>query len=111
MAAAQTVVGRRAPCRVPGMNMDGSAYESQRSTAVPLSYRADGMLERFTFQSESDRISLGSTSWDTPLAERPGRFGGAAGGPSARSERLRGAECPLRARAVLCVFLRYPVIF
>jgi hypothetical protein len=52
-----------------------STYESERSTAVPLSYRADGTPERFTFQSEaSERISFGSTLCGTPLAEPLARW-------------------------------------
>ena len=57
------------------MNMQGFPHMSERLTAVPLSYRADGVPERFAFQFEaSNRISTGSTAYGTSLTAPPGSW-------------------------------------
>ncbi|CAK0829034.1 unnamed protein product [Prorocentrum cordatum] len=101
MAAAQAVAGPRAWCRVAGTHvhlgfqapcgpgkpglplssgccspcLGGLACESERPTALPLSYCGGAAPDRLSFQKDaSERISCGSMAWGAPQLEPPGRW-------------------------------------
>ncbi|CAK0902104.1 unnamed protein product, partial [Prorocentrum cordatum] len=101
MAAAQAGADPRTWCRAAGANrhlsfqapygpgkpalplssgccsppLGGLACESERPTALPLSYCGDAAPDRFTFQSDAPtRSSFDSSAWGAPQAEPPGRW-------------------------------------